>query len=339
MRLQFQYPEYFWLLAATPIFILLFYFLLNWKNKTIKRIGDEKLVKQLISNYSPGLFATKFIIFTLAYAMGVLALANPRKPSGDDNVTRRGIDVVIALDVSKSMLATDIQPNRLERAKHVVLKLMDQMPNDRFGFVVFAGRAYMQMPLTSDHAAAAMYVSSATPEVVPTQGTVLSEALRTSAGIFTPQERRFKTIVLISDGEDHDPNALSTAEELAQHGVMVCTVGIGSAEGARIPDPQTGGYKKDASGNIVVTKLNEGLLKQVAEKTRGEYIYFQSTERVVDRLLQLLSQIDKKTFTDVSQLNYETYYMWFVGAMLLLLMIEFLLPERKRTPSKNTQSN
>ena len=141
MDLQFQHPEYFWLFAAIPLFVVLCYLIIQWKRKTLKRIGDEKLVRQLIANYSPCLFTVKCLVFVLAYSMGVLALANPRKPSDDDKIARRGIDVVIALDGSKSMLATDIQPNRLDRAKHLVLKLMDRMPGDRFGFVVFAGRA------------------------------------------------------------------------------------------------------------------------------------------------------------------------------------------------------
>jgi Ca-activated chloride channel homolog len=335
LDLQFQYPEYFWLFAAIPLFVVLFYLIIQWKRKTIKRIGDEKLVRQLIVNYSPFLFTVKFLVFVLAYSMGVLALANPRKPGDDDKIARRGIDVIIALDVSKSMLATDIQPNRLERAKHLVLNLMNRMPGDRFGFVVFAGRAYLQMPLTSDHAAAAMYVSATSPEIVPTQGTILSEALRTSAGAFNPQERRFKSIILISDGEDHDPNALQMATDLSQQGVMICTVGIGSTSGSRIPDPQTGDFKKDPEGNIVVTKLNEQLLLQIAQKTNGEYINFQGTDQVIDRLLKQLSQVEKKTFTDLSLMNYKTYYMWFIGAMLVLLLLEFFIPERKPGNSGN----
>lgn len=329
MNLNFQYKEYLLLFAAIPVFIFLFIFLHRWKKRTIKRIGDEKLVRQLIKNFSPRLFTAKFILFSLAFSLGVIAVANLRKPGGADNIPRKGIDVVIALDVSKSMLATDLPPNRLERAKQMILNLMDQMPNDRIALVLFAGKAYMQMPLTVDHGAAAIFVSSATPDAIPAQGTVFSEALQMSARVFNTKEGRFKSVVLISDGEDHDEDALKTADELAEQGIMICTVGIGSAEGSQIPDPATGDYKKDAMGNIVISKLNEDELKQIAEKTKGVYVNFQSSEQAVSVLMQQLSQVEKKNFTDVSLLNYRTYYLWFAVAMFLLLILEFLLPERK----------
>jgi Ca-activated chloride channel family protein len=329
LNLQFQYKEFLLLIASVAVFIVLFLLLLRWKKRTVKKIGDEKLVKQLISNFSPALFTTRFIVFSLAFVMGVLGVANLRKPGESDNISRKGIDVVIALDVSKSMLATDLAPNRLERARQVILKLMDKMPNDRIALVLFAGKAYMQMPLTVDHGAAAIFVSSATPDAIPAQGTVFSEALQMSARAFNTKEGRFKSVVLISDGEDHDEDALKSANELADQGIMVCTVGIGSAEGSQIPDPATNDFKRDAMGNIIISKLNEEELKQIAEKTNGVYVNFQNTEQTVNTLMQQLSQVEKKTFTDVSLLNYKTYYMWFAGGMFLLLMIEFLLPERK----------
>ena len=326
--MEFQYKEFFWVFTAIPVMVFLFFLLLHWKKRTIKRIGDERLVLQLIRNYSPRLFTFKFILFVLAFALGVLALANLREPKSTDSISRKGIDVVITLDVSKSMLATDMAPDRLERAKQVALKLMDKMPDDRFALVIFAGKAYMQMPLTSDHAAAAMFISTISPDAVPTQGTVFGEALQMSAKVFIPGERRFKTAVLISDGEDWDENTPKVLDDLVQQGIMVCTVGIGSPEGSRIPDPATGDYKRDASGNIVISKLNEEGLKQIAEKTSGVYINLQSTEQVVSSLLQKLSQIEKESFADKSLLNYRTYYMWFAGLMFIFLIVEFLLPER-----------
>jgi len=330
LNLQFQYKEFLWLFGAIAVFIFLFFLLLRWKRKTIKRIGDKKLVKQLIKNFSPRLFATRFFLFSLAFALGVVAVANLRKPGSADNISRKGIDVVIALDVSKSMLATDLAPNRLERAKQVILKLMDQMSDDRIALVLFAGKAYMQMPLTVDHGAAAIFVSSATPDAIPAQGTVFSEALQMSARAFNTKEGRFKSVVLISDGEDHDEETLKTADDLSQQGVMVCTVGIGSAGGSQIPDSATNDFKRDAMGNIVISKLNEDELKQIAEKTSGVYVHFESTEQTINDLMKQLSQVEKKTFTDVSLLNYKTYYMWFTGAMFLLLILEFIFPERKR---------
>ncbi|MFI5187173.1 MAG: VWA domain-containing protein [Chitinophagales bacterium] len=319
-----------WLLTAIGVFILLFLLLLGWKRRTIKRIGNKKLVQQLIKSYSPRLFTTKFILFSLAFALGVAAVANLRKPGSADNISRKGIDVVIALDVSRSMLSTDLSPSRLERAKQMILKLMDQMPDDRIALVVFAGKAYLQMPLTVDHGAAAIFVSTASPDAIAAQGTVFSEALKMSERAFNANERRFKSVVLVSDGEDHDEETLKTADDLVQQGVMVCTVGIGSAEGSQIPDSATNDYKRDAMGNIVISKLNEDELKQIAQKTNGVYVHFESSDQAINELMKQLSQVEKKTFIDVSLLNYKTYYTWFAGLMFLLLILEFILPERKQ---------
>ena len=321
------------LFTAIGIFVLLFLLLIRWKRRTAKRIGDEKLVRQLIKTFSSGLFTIKFILFSLAFGLGVLAVANLRKPGSADNIFRKGIDVVVALDVSRSMLATDLSPNRLERAKQMILKLMDQMPDDRIALVLFAGKAYMQMPLTVDHGAAAIFVSSASPDAITAQGTVFSEALKMSEKAFDPKERRFKSVVLISDGEDHDEETLKTADDIAQRGVMVCTVGIGSAEGSQIPDSATNDYKRDAMGNIVISKLNEDELSQIAQKTNGVYVHFESSEQTINELMKQLSQVQKKTFTDVSLLNYESYYTWFAGLMFLLLVFEFILPERTQKPA------
>jgi len=333
LNFQFQYKEFLLLLAAIAVFIFLFLLLLRWKKKTTRKIGDPGLVKLLINGYSSALFTTKFILFSFAFALGVLAVANLRKPGEGQNPTRKGIDLVIALDVSKSMLATDLQPNRLENAKQLILKLMMQMPNDRIALVLFAGQAYIQMPLTVDHNAAEIFVSSATPDAVPSQGTDFAEAMKMSGRVFNIQERRFKTVILISDGEDHDAASLDQAEEMAQAGIMINTVGIGSIEGSQIPDPATGEYKKDASGNNVVSKLNEEELKTIAQKTNGTYVRLQNIDQAVNQLMQQLSQVEKKSFTDVSLLDYKSYYLWFAAPMFLLLIAEFLLPERKKKKS------
>ena len=330
LNFQFQYKELLLLFAAIVVFVLLFLFLIRWKKRTVKKIGDKRLVQQLIKNFSPRLFAGKFILFSLAFGLGVIAVANLRRPGSAENISRKGIDVVIALDVSKSMLATDLLPSRLERAKQMILKLMDQMPNDRIALVLFAGKAYMQMPLTIDHGAAAIFVSSATPDAIPAQGTVFGEALQMGARAFNTKEGRFKSVILVSDGEDHDEDALKTAESISQQGIMACTVGIGSPEGAQIPDAATNDYKRDAMGNIVISRLNEDELKQIAAKTNGIYVHFESSDQTIAELMKQLSQVEGKAFTDVSLLNYTTYYMWFAGVMLLLLVLEFILPERKR---------
>ncbi len=330
MNFQFQYKEFVWLFLAIAVIAVLFVALLRWKKKVTKRIGDEKLVKALISNYSSKLFTTKFIVLSGAMAIGILAAMNPRQPGETDNTNRKGIDVAIALDVSKSMLATDLPPNRLERAKQFIGKLMAEMPNDRIALVLFAGKAYLQMPLTVDHGAAKMFVSAASPDAVPQQGTVISDALNMSANVFNNAEKRYKAVVLISDGEAHEEEAVKTAKDLTEQGVMINTIGIGSPEGATITDPATGELKKDAAGTTIISKLNEGVLKELATVTNGIYIRLESSDEAVSLLKKQLSQIESKAFGDVSQMNFKTYYMWLVAGMLLLLLIEGFIPERKK---------
>jgi len=310
---------------------VLYFIYIKWKKNRIKKIGDPVLVQQLIKDHSPKKFTIKFIFISLAFAAAVVALANPRKPSGSSNVKRNGIDVMIALDVSKSMLAQDIKPNRLERAKQLISRLIDKMPDDRIGIVVFAGRAYLQMPLTSDHAAAKMYLSTASPDVVPTQGTVIGDALKMCYAGFSTKEKKYRSIVLISDGEDHDEAADKIAQSLAEEGVMVNTIGIGSAEGANIQDPVTGDLKKDAEGKLVVTKLNETGLKSIAAKTGGIYQLFTNTDEVATAVEGQLRTMGQHSITETALMNYQNYFPWLLGLSIVLLMIEFFMSEKKNS--------
>ncbi|HEX4877502.1 MAG TPA: VWA domain-containing protein [Chitinophagaceae bacterium] len=296
----------------------------------MKLIGDERLVKALISNFSFKRFIAKCLLLLLAFSAGVLALMNLRKPDASSNITRKGIDVAIALDVSKSMLATDLAPNRLERAKQFINKLMDALPDDRFALVVFAGKAYLQMPLTADHGAAKLFVAGADPSVIPQQGTVVADALQMSANAFISTERKFKAVVLLSDGEDHDAGAVAKAKELREQGVMINSVGIGSPEGATIPDAATGEDKKDAAGNVVISRLNEEILKELASVTNGVYTRLQTADEAVKSVKGQLAQIDRKAFGDVSMMNFTTYYYVFAGLMFLLLLMEPFIPEKKK---------
>ena len=271
----------------------------------------------------------KFILPVVALAAIITAIANLQKPGAMEKSGRKGVDVIIAMDVSKSMLAEDIQPNRLERAKQVVQKLINKMPDDRIGLILFAGRAYMQMPLTTDHAIAKIYLDQAGPDVVPTQGTMISEALRMANASFNNKERKYKAVVLITDGEDHDPQTLPVAGQLSANGVMINTVGIGSPQGAPIIDRSTNEYKKDLQGNTVISKLNESILRQLATSTEGAYVLLNNPDAAVATILQQLDNIEATTLEDQSFKNYKSYFQWFLGLALLLLLIEFLLPERK----------
>ena len=328
--IQFQHIEFLLGLALVPLMILLYFFVLRYKRKTIAKIGDAALVNQLIKDYSPAKFSLKFILIICAFIIGIIALANPRAASGGTLVNRSGIDVMIALDVSKSMLANDVKPSRLEKAKQLIAKLIDKLPNDRIGIVVFAGRAYLQMPLTTDHSAAKMYLSSATTDVVPTQGTVIGDALKMCFAAFNTQEKKYKAILLISDGEDHDEAAIKVTKALADEGVMVNTIGIGSPEGTTIIDPATNETKRDAAGAPVITKLNEEELKNIALEGNGLYQLFTDTDDVIDKLNGQLKSIGQHSVTETSLIDYKNYFPWLLGILLVLLLAELLISEIKK---------
>jgi Ca-activated chloride channel homolog len=327
--MRFQNTIFLWALTLIPFMALLFLFVLQWKKRTAAKIGDARLVKQLVKNYSSFSFLLKFILVVLAFAAIIVGAANYQTPGSLQNTNRKGVDVMLVLDVSKSMLAEDIKPSRLEKAKQLLTKMMDRLPNDRIGIVLFAGRAYLQMPLTIDHSAAKMYIQNAGPVAVPTQGTVIADALRMANTSFNSKERKYKSIVLISDGEDHDPDALKTAKALGVDGVMINTVGIGSPEGAPIIDPATKETKKDESGQIVISKLNEAELQQLSDATNGLYIRLDNMEDALITLSQQLDSIEKKSLTDSEFIDYNSHFQVFLGIAFLFLLVEFLYPERK----------
>lgn len=328
--IRFEHTIFLYGLLLLPFLVFLFVYLLQWKRNTSKKIGDPKLVKELVKNYSPWRFNTKVVLVLLAFGICVVAAANLQKQADTEGINRKGVDVMIALDVSRSMLATDFAPNRLERARQLVIRLMENLPNDRIGIVLFAGRAYMQMPLTTDHSAARMYIQQASPDMVPAQGTAIGDALQMANTAFNSKERKFKSIVLISDGEDHDENAVQVTQQLAQSGVMVNAVGIGSTDGTVLIDPETGTSKKDLQGNAVITKLNETLLQQMAENSNGSYVKLEDTDAAVQQILARLSTIEQKSLQDSAYIDYKSFFQWFIGAAILFLIIELLIPERKK---------
>lgn len=321
------------MLLVVPLMVLLFRQSILWKRKATRRIGDPRLVSELTKKYSPAAYLTGFILLVLVFIAIVGAAVHPLQPGAMENVERRGVDVMIALDVSNSMLAQDIRPNRLEQARQLAVNLVGELPDDRVGLVLFAGRAYMQMPLTTDHAAAGMYIQNASPSVVPTQGTMISEALKLCETAFNSMERKYKTIVLITDGEDHDPASMEIARGLAENGVMVNTVGIGSAVGTPIPDLLTGQYKKDETGNTVLSKLNEQQLKDIAVATRGVYVNAENPGDALEKVLDKIGTIEKTGIEDLAFKDYIHYFQWFVAAALILLLVEFVLPEKKMFPA------
>ncbi|MBP6430436.1 MAG: VWA domain-containing protein [Ferruginibacter sp.] len=335
---SFQNISYLYTLLAIPIFIALYFYILQWKKNTKKKIGDERLVNELTKHHSNKKFAIKFALVTGAFALCVLALANLRSVNGRETVSKNGIDIMIALDVSKSMLAQDVEPNRLTRAKQLVSKLVDALGNNRIGIVLFAGKAYLQMPLTADYAAAKMLINTASTDAVPTQGTVISDALKMCYSSFNTKEKKYKLVVVITDGENHDEEAISITKKMALEGVMVSTIGIGSPEGSTIIDEITNETKKDAAGNTVITKLNENVLKEIAQAGNGIYQLFSSTNQTVTALQFQLNNMDKRLVTEESNTSYTSYYQWFLALALLLLFIELFISEVKNAKKEKLKT-
>jgi len=330
VKYHIEHIDFLIYLVGLPVLLVLLFFLVRWKKNTQARMGDPMLVKQLINTFSPVRFLIKVGLALLAFVVLVLGAANFQMPGAMENVQRKGVDVMLVLDVSKSMLARDIKPSRLERAKQLLLRLTDRLENDRIGLILFAGRAYMQMPLTTDHGAARMYIQQASPDAVPTQGTVIGEALKMANAAFNSKERKYKSIVLLSDGEDHDPEALEIAKQLLQNGVMINTIGIGSPEGSPIVDPATGELKKDNQGQTVLSKLNEAELQQLSNTTNGQYIRLDNLDDALITMTQQLESAEKKSMSDAEFIDYKSFFQWFMAAALWLLVTEFFLAERHR---------
>lgn len=327
---RFEHIEHLLLLLLVPIIILLFNAMLKWKRTTVKKIGDEKLVKQLTNNFSPKKHLIRFVTVTAALILLIVGAANLQSATQIESVNRQGIDIMIALDVSKSMIAEDIKPSRLERAKQLVNKLLDQLSNDRIGLVIFAGRAYMQMPLTSDHTAAKLYVNNANPDAVPTQGTVISDALRLCNTGFNNKEKKYKSILLITDGEDHDENAIKTSKTLAENGVIINTVGVGTTQGSPILNPITHESKRDLQGNIILSKLNEQGLIDISHETEGIYQQLNDIDAVVDKLVSQYAAMEQKTIRDNSLLNFRSFFQWFLVLALIGLAGEMFISDKRK---------
>jgi Ca-activated chloride channel homolog len=327
---RFEQPIYLLALVFLPVMIAMYLSVVKWKKQTLSRIGDPKLVAQLIKGYSPQKFQIKFILVLLAFAMIAMGAANLQYPKQAEQVTRQGIDVMIALDVSKSMLARDVQPDRLQRSRLFVSKLIDKLQNDRVGLVLFAGRAYLQMPLTSDHSAAKMYVGSASTQSVPTQGTVIAEALTICQNAFDEKQKKYKAVVLITDGEDHDENAMDVTGKMADEGIVIHTVGVGSTSGAEIIDPDTKEIKRAEDGTPVLSRLNEKELIDIAQKGNGTYQVLVETDAAVGKILGQINSMEKRTIKDNSLVQYRSFFQWFLAFALILLVAELFMPETKK---------
>lgn len=324
--IRFQHFEYLWLLLLIPLAIVVYVTYLRWRKAGIKKLGDPQLVSQLLSGRIAGRSTTRFVLITLSLFFAILGLANLQQGSQTEKAERKGVDVFFALDVSKSMLARDVQPDRLTRAKQLITRMMDKMTNDRVGLVVFAGKSYLQVPLTIDYSAAKMLLETVNPDLVPTQGTVLSDAIDLSSESFSQKEKKHKAIVLISDGEDHDEKALDAAKKAADQGAVIYTVGIGSPQGSTIPDQVTGEQKLDENGQPVITKLNEDELKSLAKATGGTYTLLSNTSQAAEVLTDLIDNMEGKEYGSIQFTDYNSYFQYFMAAALLLMIAEWIIP-------------
>jgi Ca-activated chloride channel family protein len=326
--LRFQHIDHLLSIALLPVLILLFIWMVLWRRKKLKKLGDERLINAQMGGYIPGRSTLKFVLLAFAFAAISIGWANLQKGDKMEKVQRKGVDVVVALDLSKSMLAKDIQPDRLTRAKQLVMRMMDKMQNDRIALVVFAGRAYLQVPLTIDYSAMKMMLQNVKPELIPTQGTVIGEAIDLSMKSFSQKERKYKSLVIISDGEGHEDNAEAMAKEAADQGVVIHTVGIGSPQGATLYDPETKSVKLDEAGNPVVSKLNEEELKGIARSGKGTYTLLRNTDDAAESIVASIDGMEQRTLkgVEVEYLNYNSYFQYFLIAGFLALLIECLLP-------------
>jgi Ca-activated chloride channel family protein len=325
---RFEHIEYLYLLLLLIPVLLLFIFFQRWRKSSIAKFGTASLVYQLIPDFSNGKHILKFILLSLAYVFLILGLANPQLGTKQEKVKRSGIDVVIALDVSKSMLAEDVQPNRLARAKNFISNFVDQLKNDRLAIVVFAGRAYLQMPLSVDYSAAKLYLKTIGTESVPTQGTSISEAIDLANESFAQGDNKSKALIIISDGEDNEAGVEEALETASKNGIKVFTLAVGTDKGSPIP-MANGDFKRDAEGNIVLSKVNIEAMRQYASKGNGKSFVLGSGKEEIDAIFKELGRITTKDFEEMVFTDYDDKFQYCLAIAALLLMIEYLISERK----------
>jgi Ca-activated chloride channel homolog len=330
---KFEHPYYFLGLIVLLLVALFYWKSIQNKLKLIKKLGDETLINRLMPEMSNIRHTVKFVILIICLFFIIIALANPQKGVHKEKVTVKSADIFIALDVSNSMLADDIQPNRLEKAKSIALSLLEDLKGERVGLIVFAGNAYVQMPLTTDYSAAALFINSCNTNQIPTQGTALSEVLDLAQKGFGSENKSYKLLAIITDGEDHENNAVEKSKTAFENNTMIFTIGVGTPEGGKIPVDYGGfkDYKKDKTGATVITKVNEPLLIDVAKAGGGAYFNYTNTSNLSDKLTSQVSKLGKKEFEQRSFNEYDSYYQYFLFFALILLIGEFLITYKQKS--------
>ncbi len=336
---RFANPEYLYLLILLPVLLILFLRNDFRRKRALRKIGDPSIVSRLIPEMSGIRPVVKFLILLLALSSAIIMVARPQYGSKIEEVKKQGVEVIIALDVSNSMLAEDIQPNRLTRAKQAISRLVDKLSNDRIGLIVFAGDAYTQIPVTTDYVSAKMFLSTITPEMVPKQGTAIGAAIELGIRSFSPGEGKSRAMIIITDGENHEKDPISSSEEAAKAGIVIHTVGIGSPDGVPIP-VNSGGrrdYLKDPDGNTVITKLDEETLKKIALGTGGNYIRASNSSLGLDEILSDIRKMKKEELEGTMYTEYSDQFQIFAGFSVFFLLLEFIIMNRKNRKLANVR--
>ncbi|NRD18801.1 VWA domain-containing protein [Winogradskyella eckloniae] len=323
---------WFWTLLVIPVIILLFVVLQLWRRSTQKKFADSALLKRLSPNQSLFKSILKVLVLCGAFACFSLALVNPKIGTKLETVRSEGVDVVFAIDVSKSMLAEDIAPSRLDKSKQLVTQIINSLVSDRVGIIAYAGKAFPQLPITTDYASAKMFLQNMNTDMLSSQGTAISEAIQLSKTYFDNEDQANRVLIIISDGEDHDGDAMDVAEEAAEQGIRIYTVGVGDLKGGPIPIKRNGvilNYKKDNQGETVITRLNETTLKEIASEANGVYINGSNTSEVVKTLTGELAKMDKQEFESKQIADFKDQFQWFLGLGIFLLFIDIFFLERK----------
>ena len=326
---RFAHPEYLYLLLVLPAALLFYVFIVKLKKKALQSYGDPSMIYTLMPEVSHRRYGLKYFFLCVAMTVMVFVIAGPQFGSKLETVKHQGIEVIICLDVSNSMLAEDILPNRLEKAKQMLERLTDNLVNDKIGLIVFAGDAYTQIPITSDYISARMFLSSINPAMVSTQGTAIGSAINLSMRSFTPNEESSKTIVIITDGENHEGDAVQEAAAAAEKGVKVNVVGIGLPKGAPIPVRGNNDFLKDNAGNVVITQLNEAMCQEIAQAGKGLYVRADNTNNALRALQNELNQMSQSEVESAVYSEYDEQFPLLAWTALIVLMIEILTSERK----------
>ncbi|HEX5001452.1 MAG TPA: VWA domain-containing protein [Bacteroidia bacterium] len=325
-------PQYLILLAAIPLLLLLFLLFIRWRKQAINRFGDYNVVIRLLPYVSLSKPWLKMIAVLLAASALILAAARPQVGSRLQEVKRKGVDVVIALDVSNSMNAEDIRPSRLERSKQAIYRMIDQLDGDRIGLIVFAGQAYVQLPITTDYGAAKLFLRSINTEMVPSQGTAIGAAIDMGVQAIGDSAAHNSAIVVITDGENHEDDAIESAAEAAKKGIVVHTIGMGSPEGSPVPVFSKGtrvGFLQDRSGTTVISKLDEAALQQIADAGKGKFVRASNSDDGIGTIIESLGKMEKREFASKLFTDYDDQFQYVLGVALLFLLFDFVLTGRK----------